>query len=433
MTRRLSVAFTTLGCPKNEVDTDHMRAAVSAAGHLSVTDAETADVVVLNTCAFIQEATEESVSAILEYVAEWLPGNPDRQLVVTGCLVSRYGDELAAELPEVTAFLPVLDEPRLLSIIERAAGLPPSDSAAGAPMRTPQGVSAYLRISDGCHRACTYCAIPSIRGPYTSTALDAILGEARELIDGGAKEIVLVGQDITEWGRDLSTNASLADVVREIAALPGLSWLRLMYVQPDGISDDLLAAMAENPVVCRYLDIPLQHASQPVLRAMGRRGNAEEFLRLLERIRAALPGVVLRTTLIAGFPGETRDDARALQEFVRAARFDYVGVFAYSPEEGTVAASLPRQVPVRTRRARAQRLRDIADEIGIDRVAEQVGAELEVLVEGIDEDEGLAVGRWRGQAPEIDGIVVLDRKPDISVVRARITGTAGYDLEGTVV
>ena len=248
----------------------------------------------------------------------------------------------------------------------------------------------------------------------------------------GAREIVLIGQDITAYGRDLKGSETLADIVRTVAAVPGVDWLRLMYVQPDGITDDLLTAVADTPNVVRYLDMPLQHASAPVLRAMHRSGDAAAFIELVARIRRVLPDVALRTTLIAGHPGETASDFEVLLDFIGRARFDYVGVFAYSPEEGTAAAGLPNQVPARTRRARAQRARDAADAIGVERAASRVGEVLEVLVQGFDPEEDAIVGRWRGQAPEIDGLVLLDRGEPGELVSARIAGSIGYDLEGEV-
>ena len=427
-----AIAFITRGCPKNEVDTDRMRAAVAGSAYRLAEEPSEADVVVVNTCSFIREATEESVATVLEMVTEWLPDRTGRSLIVAGCMPSRYAGDLAAELPEVAAFLPVAEEAALLATLERVTGVPAQAGARGAGTRTAEGVSAYLRISDGCHRTCAYCAIPSIRGPYVSARLGDILSETRELVALGAREIVLIGQDITAYGRDLEGSESLADVVRAVAAVPGVDWLRLMYVQPEGITDDLLRAIAENPNVCHYLDIPLQHASKPVLRAMRRSGDGAAFRKLIDRIRTALPDVVLRTTLIAGFPGETRDDVRVLHAFLREARFDYVGVFAYSPEDGTPAARLSGQLPPRTRRARAQRLRDIADEIGFEQAARRVGQTLEVLVEGVDEDDGVVVGRWRGQAPEIDGLVLLDLGKPGEIVSARIVDSLGYDLEGEV-
>jgi len=433
MTSHPAVAFVTLGCPKNEVDTDRMRAAVASSAYGIAQDPDDADVIVVNTCSFIREATEESLAVVLEAAAEWMPAGAGRHLVVTGCMPARYGAELAAELPEVAAFLPVAEESELLATLERLTGVP---AGAGGPghrtARTGGGVSAYLQVSDGCHRECAYCTIPSIRGPYVSRPIEDIVAEAHELVRAGAKELVLIGQDISSYGRDLPGSETLADVVAAVAVVPGATWVRLMYVQPDGVTDELLDAIAEKPNVVRYLDIPLQHASMPVLRAMRRTGDAETFLALLARIRAALPDVVLRTTLIAGFPGETRSDVRVLERFLAEARFDYAGIFTFSPEEGTPAAEMPDQVPLRTRRARTQRLRDLADAIGFERATARVGQHVEVLVEGTDPDEGVVVGRWRGQAPEIDGVVMLDRGEAGEIVSADVVDSLGYDLEAEV-
>ncbi len=424
-----AVAFLTLGCPKNEVDTDRMRAIVLGSDFRLVDEFESADVVIVNTCSFIQDATEESVSTVLAIAAEWLPEKQGRHLVVAGCMPSRYGDELSEAMPEVSAFLPVSDQASLLDVLARLTGHTPTVGTATS--RTVTGASAYLQISDGCHRNCAYCTIPSIRGPYRSRALDDIVTEAAELVSLGAKELVLIGQDITAYGRDLDSGDALAQVIRSVAAVDGVQWVRLMYAQPDGVTDELLEAMASTPEVCHYLDMPLQHASKPVLRAMRRAGDADSYLALIARIRAAMPDVVLRTTVIAGFPGETRADAKVLERFIEDARFDYVGVFPYSPEDGTDAAGFADQVPSRTRRARAQRIRDAADLIGFERAALMVGSTLDVLVEGKDE-EGVVVGRWRGQAPDVDGLVMLDRGQPGEIVTARITDSICYDLEGEV-
>jgi ribosomal protein S12 methylthiotransferase len=432
VTQTPAIAFVTLGCPKNEVDTGRMSAAVAGSAYTVAEDLESADVVIVNTCSFIREATEESIAAVLEAASEWLPAREGRSLIVAGCMPSRYGADLAAQLPEVHAFLPVADEHELLAVLERLTGVASGRGHALSAVRTANGPSAYMRISDGCHRACAYCTIPSIRGPYVSTPLAAILSETEALVDSGAREIVLIGQDITAYGRDLAGTETLADVVRAVASLPGVDWLRLMYVQPDGVTDDLLASIAENDNVCHYLDIPLQHASRSVLRAMRRSGDGDAFLALLERIRAVLPDIVLRTTVIAGFPGETREDVSLLEAFLRAARFDYAGVFAFSPEDGTPAATLPGQVAARTRQARAQRLRDLSDEIGFRRAEALAGRTLDVLVEGVEEDD-VIVGRWRGQAPDVDGVVLLDRGDVGQIVSTRIVDSLGYDLEGEVV
>ncbi len=430
------VAFITLGCPKNEVDTDRMRAAVASSAYSLAEDPEDADILVVNTCSFIEAATQESIDLIMEAASGWAPERAGRKLVVAGCMPSRYGADAAEAMPEVDAFVPVAEENAILDVLERLTGVSPNaggfSAGVACPPRTSSGPSAYLQVSDGCHRTCAYCTIPSIRGPYRSRALADIVAEAESLVALGAKEIVLIGQDITAYGRDLEGGQTLSDVVRAVAAVPGVVWLRLMYAQPDGVTDELIDTMASTPNVCRYLDMPLQHASKSVLRAMHRSGDGDAFLALLGRLRAAMPDIVLRTTLIAGFPGETQADIKTLQAFLEAARFDYVGVFAYSTEEGTAAGAMTPQVPLRTRRARAQRLRDLADFIGFEKAAARVDSELEVLVEGVDPDDGVVFGRWRGQAPEIDGVVLLDSGHAGDIVRAKIVDSLGYDLEGEV-
>lgn len=427
-----AVALVTLGCPKNEVDSDRMAAALESAGYRVVEDMDDASVVVVNTCSFISDATEESITTVLTVARDWLPEAGERHIIVAGCMPSRYGDELSGTMPEVSAFVPVSDESGIVEAVASLTGVAPRMTGR-INRRRDVGVTAYLRISDGCHRRCAYCTIPSIRGPFRSVPLEEIIAEADELIAAGAREVVLIGQDTTEYGRDLSEEVSLADVVNAVAGRPGLTWLRIMYAQPEGVSDELIHAMAGSPVVCNYLDMPLQHASAEVLRRMRRSGSGDEFLKLTMRLRVAMPDIALRTTLIAGFPGETRADVATLHAFLEDASFDYVGVFPYSPEEGTAAAQMESQIPVRTRRARAQRLRDLSDRIGHLRVEALVGQVLEVLVEGVDPDDGVVFGRWRGQAPEIDGVVLLDRGVPGDVVQARIVDSLGYDLEGEVI
>jgi ribosomal protein S12 methylthiotransferase len=424
-----AVAFVTLGCPKNEVDSDRMRADALASAYRVVGDTADADVVVLNTCAFIQEAVEEAIAEILE-LSLWKQAREGRSLVVAGCLPSRYGGDLATELPEVDAFLPVAEERALLRVLSELTG--GSAKRGAGPTRTVECATAYLQVSDGCDRHCAYCTIPSIRGRHVSRPFADVLVEARELLDGGARELVLVGQDVSAYGRDLAPRRALADLVSAVASLPGEYRVRLMYLQPDGVSDELLAVMAASPRVCRYLDIPIQHTSAVVLRRMGRPGDAESLFALIEHIRSLMPDVVLRTTVMAGFPGETRADMAELTRFLVAAAFDYVGVFAFSPEEGTRAATLPEQVPARTRVARAQRLRDTADAVGVGRAAAFVGSTQIVLVEGVDED-GVTFGRTCGQAPEVDGLTLLDgpQTPG-TFVRAHIVASEFYDLIGEV-
>ena len=428
-----TVAFVTLGCPKNEVDSDRMAAKVASSAYGVTESMEHADVVVLNTCAFIEAAAQESVDTALQIAADWKARAKGRYLVVAGCLASRYGEDLAEAMPEADAFVPVAEENAVLRVIEQLTGVPASESVSGAADRTTGAASAYIQVSDGCHRACTYCTIPSIRGPYRSRRPEDLTSEAVLLVAGGARELVLVGQDTSAYGRDLpEPRPRIEHVLRGIARIDGLAWLRLMYVQPDGVTDELLTTIAEEPTICRYLDMPIQHASRDVLRAMARTGDAESLLGLIARIRTALPDVVLRTTLIAGFPGETERDVEELERFLSEARFDYAGVFAYSPEEGTVAATLPGLLPERERLARARQVSELAERIGFERAAARVGTVVEVLAEGADED-GTPVGRWRGQAPDVDGVVTFDAPVSRGgIVSVLVTEALGYDLVGEV-
>lgn len=425
-----AVHFVTLGCPKNEVDSDRMAAVVAGSAYRLADSLDAADIVVVNTCGFIRDAVEEGIATVLE-LTEWRDAESGRAVVVAGCMVSRYGDELTSSLTEADAFLPVQAEDSLLELLGNLTGVEPGTVLSQGRL-APEGPSAYLQIADGCFRSCAYCTIPSIRGPYRSRPLAELAEETTLLVRGGAREIVLVGQDTSAWGRDLPGPETLADVVTRLAGVPGVEWLRVMYVQPDGVNDSLIEAMASTPNVCHYLDIPLQHASARILKSMHRTGSSGRFLEMLARIRAAMPDVVLRTSLIAGFPGETVEDVSELADFVREAAFDYAGVFVYSPEEGTAAASLPGLPTLRTRRSRAQKIRDAADAVGFSRAAALIGRNLEVLAEGVDED-GAPVGRWRGQAPEVDGSVFLDREvPAGSLIRVRVVDAFGYDLEAEV-
>jgi ribosomal protein S12 methylthiotransferase len=408
--RQDKIAFITLGCAKNEVDSDRMRARVLAGGYGEVDDPALADVVIVNTCSFITEATEEAIATILEVLA--LPRLVDgtARLIVAGCMPARYGAELANELPEVAAFVSCADEDGIVGVLESVLGrtvppaaVPPAAvpppaavecQGAVAPSRTVSAPWAYVKIADGCNRFCSFCTIPHIRGRYRSALAPEIISEVAGLVEGGVREIVLIAQDTGIWGHDLKAASGapsdLASLLDLLATRFPQTWFRVMYLQPQGITDELLAVMAKHANICNYLDIPLQHASARVLKEMNRTGSGEDYLALLARIRQALPDVALRTTLIAGFPGETRADARELERFVEKAAFDYVGVFLYSREDGTVAGWREDQVSPRTRRARAQRLRDLADAIGFARAAARVGTTENVLITERDEgsDEG---------------------------------------------
>ena len=440
---RKSVAFVTLGCAKNEVDTEHMREHVVCAGYALADDPEEADAIVVNTCSFIQAATEESLEAVFE--AADLPNVADGRaaLVVAGCMPARYGADLEDELVEAGAFVPCSREDDIALVLAEAigeagnghaplSGGPSADGEDAAAEDSPAAcapVSAYVKISDGCDRFCSYCTIPFIRGRYRSFPLDEVRAEVRKQVDRGVREIVLIAQDTGRWGADFSEPSTLAALVSTLAEEHPDTWFRLMYIQPEGLTDELLEAVASHDNVCDYFDIPLQHVDADILRAMNRTGSRAEFEALARRVRRRMPHAALRTTLIAGFPGETDEQFEDLCSFVENADFDYIGVFPYSREEGTRAHDLPNQIDEDEKFDRAQRLRDLADAVCAPRVAERIGRELDVLVEGREED-GQLFGRAMCQAPEVDGVTYLKRGDVGEIVRVRIEDTLLYEMEG---
>ncbi|NBI32036.1 30S ribosomal protein S12 methylthiotransferase RimO [Enterorhabdus sp. P55] len=428
------VCFITLGCAKNEADTAAMERRAVAAGYRLEDDPERADAIVVNTCSFIQSATEESIEAVLDAAGLPRVAAGGTRLVVAGCMPARYGDELAAELPEAAAFVPCSREDDIVAVldglfgVERAVGEPLAGEGAAA---RPAGAFGYVKISDGCDRWCSYCAIPLIRGRYRSFPFEQVRADVARLVDAGVREVDLIAQDTGRWGADFDEPRDLAWLVDALACEFPDTWLRVMYLQPEGVTDELLAVMGRHANVCSYLDIPLQHVCEPVLRAMNRRGSRASFEALVGRIRAALPDVTLRTTLIAGFPGEDDEQFEELLDFVAEGLFDYVGVFAYSREEGTAAFDLPGQVDEDEKAERAQRLRDAADAASAPLIAARVGRVAEVLVEGAEED-GQLFGRAQCQAPDVDGVTYLDAGEPGQVVAARIVDTLLYEMEGEV-
>ncbi|WP_165172550.1 30S ribosomal protein S12 methylthiotransferase RimO [Adlercreutzia sp. ZJ242] len=439
------VAFVTMGCAKNEVDTAAMSKRLAEAGYAITPDVEDADVIVVNTCSFIQSATEESLEAIFEAARLPRVAAGSAHVVVAGCMPARYGADLEEELTEAAAFVPCSREDDIVAVIGRCLGVeddsvlvtPPRGGAgAGEP---PAGVapasadapappSVYVKISDGCDRWCSYCAIPLIRGRYHSFPAADIRASVAEHVAAGTREIVLIAQDTGRWGQDFDEPSTLARLMADLAEEFPSTWFRVMYLQPEGVTDELLAVMAGHDNICSYLDIPLQHVDEALLRAMNRRGSRAQFEALIERVRAAVPDVTLRTTLIAGFPGETDEQFEDLCDFVAEAPFDYVGVFAYSREEGTRAFDLPDQVDEDEKADRAQRLRDIADAACTARVAERAGRTVRVLVEGREED-GQLFGRAQCQAPEVDGVTYLDAGEVGSIVEVCVGDTLMYEME----
>ncbi len=432
----------TLGCPKNRVDSEVMLGTLSEAGYRLVQDPEKAEVIVVNTCGFIESAKVESVEAIVE-LAQLKGAGRCKKLVVTGCLVQRHGDELARELPEVDHFLGTgayADIARVVSDAQARRLVVPDPefvhSALTPRVNSLPSHTAYLKISEGCDNACAFCIIPKLRGPQRSRPVDDVVAEAEALVRQGTIEISLVAQDLTAYGMDLPGRPRLHQLLRALARVDGLRWIRLHYAYPRDVPDALVEAIAEEPRIVKYLDMPLQHSSDRLLRAM-KRGRDSVFLReLLARLRARIPGLALRTSLIVGLPGETEGDFDDLLRFVEEQRFERLGVFEFSPEEGTPAAEMARQVPDEVKRARFERIMEVQQRISREHQRAMVGRRVEVLVEGrAEETEHLLAGRHAQQAPEIDGLTYVNDGVAYpgEIVTVEVTDAAEYDLVGRVV
>jgi ribosomal protein S12 methylthiotransferase len=455
------IYFVSLGCPKNQVDTELMLGQVQAAGHALVDAPEAADVIVVNTCAFIDAAKEESVDTILEMAQHKQSGA--RQLVVTGCLAQRYADELARDIPEIDHLLGSADFPSIAGVLGRAQAPAGRGRAAGKgrgkalPViqvaETPSYIydhdaprvrigarhSAYVKIAEGCDRPCAFCIIPKLRGPQRSRGIDDIVAEVRALAADGVLEVNLIAQDLTRYGWDAGstpeTRATLARLLRALGRVDGVAWIRLHYTFPSAFDDELIDAIASEPRVVKYIDVPLQHISDAMLKRM-RRGHSGRVTReLVARLRARIDDVVLRTTFIVGHPGETAAEFDELCAFVAESKFDRAGAFTYSVEPGTVSALLPHRVDPEVAAERQQTLMEIQRQISRARGEAMVGREIEVLVDGeSSESEYLMEGRWYGQAPGIDGVTYLadGQVPPGSLVRARVTQASDYDLAATL-
>ena len=430
----------TLGCAKNEVDSDRMRALLVRAGFSEVLDASEADVAIVNTCSFLASATEESVEATLELAEERSEGVRACPIVMCGCVPSRYGDQLTNELPEVSAFVRAEDEDGIVEVVCEVLGVSaPGTSASPGVLRTIDGASAFVKISEGCDRFCTFCAIPYIRGRYHSRGAEEIVSEVTSLMEGGVREVVLIGQDTGVWGTDLGEGETLAALLRRVARAvrPYGGWVRVLYLQPEGMTDELIATIRDVDEVLPYIDIPIQHCSSRVLKAMGRSGSPEELRALFARLRREIPGMVLRTTGMAGFPGETDEEADELYDFIAEQEFDYCSVFAYSQEEGTRAASLPDQIDETVKLERTQRLIDLTEQLGFAATASHVGERVSVIVDGVEEGEDgpELIGHAWFQAPDSDGAVHIPYGEAAvgDVVLVDLVDSFCYELVGEIV
>lgn len=406
-------ALISLGCPKNQVDADVMCRRLLAAGHTTTADLSEADMILVNTCGFIDSAKSEAIENIL-MACEYKKNNPAVKVVVTGCLAQRYQSQIADEIPEVDGVVGLGSSEAIVAILERIAGGEKVESygpKTALPLGGERVVStprhyAYLKIAEGCNNCCHYCAIPSIRGPLRSRTVEDCVAEARWLAAQGVKELILVAQDVTAFGDDRGEN-EICRLLDELQPVEGIEWIRMLYAYPERITDEFIAAMVRNSKVLHYIDIPIQHSVTRVLKSMNRKGDEETIRSAVSRLRAAMPDIILRTTLIAGYPGETEEEFAQLQQFVREMKFDRLGCFAYSQEEGTVAAKMENQLDEDTKQQRADSIMRIQTGIMAEKQAAMVGRTLRVLCDGLDEESGLYLCRSAGDAPDIDGAVCV--------------------------
>lgn len=430
--------MTTLGCAKNQVDSDKVSGVLHDAGYVDAGSADSADVVMVNTCAFIEPARRESIDTILELAGE---KRPDSKLIVLGCMAQRYEQELVTALPEADAIIGLDRYSEIVGALDTMTSWQPLQirPARGAAMDilyetrrpTPATPYAYVKVAEGCDKLCTFCAIPQFRGKQRSRDPENVREEVVRLVGSGVAEIVLVAQDLAAYGRDTGDRAGIVDLVRVVADTPGLRRLRLYYLYPREIKSELIDTMTESPTVVDYFDLSLQHVAPELLRAMRRPGSGAKHLDLIEQIRRRAPHAAMRSSFIIGFPGETDDDVEDLVDFLQAAKLDWVGLFPFSPEEGTPAAPLPDQVDPAVAMERLRYVQSVQDDITHSRNAAQIGKTVEVLVDQVE--DGQAVARSYRQAPEIDGVMLLDAGSPGDWLQARIEGAFGTDLEARVV
>ena len=456
-----NVLFVSLGCDKYLVDSEKMLGLLNEAGYRVAQEESEADAIVVNTCCFIHDAKEESVETILE-MAEWKKKGRLKALIVTGCMAQRYQDEIQQEIPEVdavigttgyTEIVPILDEilaeaeasqkeaaveePKEKSFVNccPSIDLLPA-SLADKRVVTTGGYTAYLKIAEGCNKRCTYCIIPYIRGHYRSFPMEDLLEEARKLAEGGVKELILIAQETTVYGMDCYGRKALPELLTKLCEIEGIEWIRILYCYPEEITDELIAVMKKEKKICHYLDIPIQHSEDTILKRMGRRTNRAELVSLVEKLRKEIPDIVLRTTLITGFPGETEEEFKNMVDFVDSMEFDRLGVFPYSAEEGTKAAEMDGQITEEVKESRRDEIMALQQEISADKAASRIDDEMSVLIEGYLYEDDIYIGRTYMDAPKVDGNVFVRAEEELisgDIVPVRITGANEYDLMGDVI
>ena len=440
----MKILFLSLGCDKNLVDSEVMLGMLTSRGYEITDDENEADVIIINTCCFIHDAMEESIQNILD-MAEYKKNGKAKALIVTGCLAQRYRQEILDEIPEVDEVLGTTAIDQIIRAVDQALegkkevilsdlnALPLPDAKRAV---STGGHFAYLKIAEGCDKHCTYCIIPKLRGAYRSIPMEHLLKEARELAGQGVKELILVAQETTLYGKDIYGEKSLHRLVKELCRINGIQWIRILYCYPEEITDELIQVMKEEKKVCHYLDLPIQHANDQVLKRMGRRTTKQELIDIVGKLRKEIPDICLRTTLITGFPGETREQHEELMDFVDEMEFDRLGVFTYSPEEGTPAAEMQDQVDEEVKKERQAELMELQQEVAFDKAEEMKGREVLVMIEGKVADENAYVGRTYRDAPNVDGLIFINTEEELvsgDFVRVKVTGALDYDLIGGLV
>ena len=439
----MKILFISLGCDKNLADSEEMLGLLTARGHEIVDDETLADAIVINTCCFIKDAKEESVETILE-MAEYKKTGSCHALIVTGCMAQRYQKEIIEEVPEVDAVLGTTSYGDIVKALEEAVAgnhfeefrdidyLPDTGSKR---VLTTGGHFGYLKIAEGCDKHCTYCIIPKLRGKFRSVPMERLIAQAEDMAEQGVKELILVAQETTVYGKDLYGKKSLHILLKKLCEIRGIRWIRILYCYPEEIYDELIETIRDEKKICHYLDIPIQHASDRILKRMGRRTSKQELIDIVGKLRKEIPDIVLRTTLITGFPGETEEDHEELKEFVDEMEFDRLGVFTYSPEENTPAAEMADQVPEEVKEERRDELMELQQEISYDRGQDRIGQELLVMIEGKVADESAYIGRTYGDAPKVDGYIFVQTGELLMTgdfAKVRVTGALEYDLIGVL-
>ncbi len=433
------IMFISLGCDKNTVDSEYMLGLLKDRGYTLTNDEADADVVVINSCAFIKDAQQESINAILE-AAEYKKTGSLKKIVVAGCLAQRYAGEIKKEIPEVDAVVGTTAIDRICEAIEKNDDFIESVNRLPLPDTTRVVTTgshyAYLKIAEGCDKHCSYCIIPHLRGEYRSVPMDRLVKEAEFLAEGGAKELILIAQETTVYGTDIYGQKMLPELLKKLCRIDGLAWIRVMYCYPEEIDDELIETIATEPKLCHYLDLPIQHASDAVLKRMGRRTDRAALEKIIGKIRKRIPDVALRTSLISGFPGETDEDHRQLLDFVEKIGFERLGDFTYSREEGTPAAKFPGQVPQKIKNARRKDIMTLQQRISAEKGREKIGRIMDVIIEGRLPEDNIWIGRSYMDAPGVDGYVFVTSEGNYmsgDMIKVRITGAKEYDLVGETV